>query len=392
MTKRILLNAGNITGDGAKAIGVGLIPVLPVKMQNFDFFILLPDEEPFTRITYPKNANVIFIKRQKGWVNSFDRVWQLFVVVPLITRRVKPDLLFSLGDLSPAFSACPRIAFVQNALLVYEEHELARIRTWSKRKRFFLTKYFAFISHHQNFIVQTPIMKEHLANRYKVDRGRIDVVTQAVPIHVSSNRDKQEKLSIITDCKKQLRLLFLSAYYLHKNHAILIAVAEELRQQQLTSQVQIFTTLDIEQESSLEIRKLMSNYPDVITNLGHLPRECVVPALKSSTALFLPTLLESYGNIYLEAMSFGLPILTSDRDFAHWITNDLALYFDPFSVESIVNCIKDLPNYLLRINEYRSATQKYLAEFPKDYNETAEKFALVLNKVIDQYDSRKGSN
>jgi len=384
LVNRILLNAANITGIGAKAVIVGLLPALLEKMQDSEFIVLLPDQEPFTAMTFPANAQALFIKRRNGWANNFDRVRQLFIDVPSIEKRVKANLVFSLGDLSPAFSTCARAVYFHTPLLVYSNKESAGMGGWSIFKRFFLTKYFASISQHQNFIVQTPVMKERLERRYKVDPDRIDIVSQAVPIHVSGNANKTELLPAIVNCNKPIRLLFLLAYYSHKNHTILPAVAEELRRQRLAARVHIFTTLDVMQAASAEVRRQIGDNADVITNLGHLSGGSVAAALRVSTALFLPTLLESFGNIYLEAMSLGLPILTSDRDFARWICGDLALFFDPLSAPSIVDSIKSLPARLAHIDEYRAAVQVHLAKFPKDYRETAEKMAIVLYRVMHQ--------
>jgi glycosyltransferase involved in cell wall biosynthesis len=382
---RILFNAANLTGFGAKAIGIGLIPALLDIMRDSEFIVLIPNQGPFNTMTFPGNAQVLFIKRRNGWKNDLDRIWQLFIDVPLIAKRVKANLIFSLGDLSPAYSTCPRIVYVHTPMLVYENHESAGLSSWSLVKRFCLINYFSSISHYQNYIVQTPVMKDRLARRYNVDGDRIDIVSPAVPIHVSSNAKKIEFLSSIANCNKPIRLLFLSAYYPHKNHRILPAVAEELRRQKLTTRVHIFTTLDDKQGDSAEIRRQIGGYEDVITNLGHLSGEAVASALRSSTALFLPTLLETFGNIYLEAMLLGLPILTSDRDFAHWICKDLALFFDPLSAPSIVDSIKNLPTWLAHFSEYQGAVQIHLSNFPKDNRECAEKIAFVLYKVMGRY-------
>jgi glycosyltransferase involved in cell wall biosynthesis len=98
--------------------------------------------------------------------------------------------------------------------------------------------------------------------------------------------------------------------------------------------------------------------------------------------LFLPTLLESFGNIYLEAMSLGVPILTSDRDFARWVCGESALFFDPLSAYSIVESIKNLSDHMTNTSEYRTAVQAQLARFPKNHREVAEKMAIVLYKVM----------
>ena len=56
-------------------------------------------------------------------------------------------------------------------------------------------------------------------------------------------------------------------------------------------------------------------------------------------ALFLPTLLESFSVTYLEAMHFGVPVLTSDLDFARFVCGDAAIYFDPWDPGSIKDAI-----------------------------------------------------
>jgi len=386
MVKRILLNGANLTGLGAKAIFSGIIPALVNTMQDIEFLILLPEEDVFITMVFPSNSRVLYIKRRKkrNILSAMDRFWQLTIDIPSIAKREKANLVFSLGDLSPAFSNCPRIAYVHQSMLVYEDNEIAGMRGWSNFEKFFITNYFFWTSHHQNFIVQTGVMKERLARKYRINKDRIDIIPQAIPIHVSKNVDKNDTLAMIADCGKPIRLLFLSAYYPHKNHAILPKVADELRREKLTSKVHIFTTLSDEQESSKAIRQEINLYGDVITNLGHLDEASVAAALRSSTALFLPTLIESFGNIYIEAMEVGLPILTSDLDFAHWVCDELALFFDPFSAISIVDSIKKLPAFLNHLSDYQDAAKANLARFPRDQQVGAEKMAAVLRKVMEQ--------
>ena len=53
--------------------------------------------------------------------------------------------------------------------------------------------------------------------------------------------------------------------------------------------------------------------------------------------MFFPSLLESYGLPFIEAMAIEKPILTSDLDFARSMCGDAAYYFDPFDSESILS-------------------------------------------------------
>lgn len=71
---------------------------------------------------------------------------------------------------------------------------------------------------------------------------------------------------------------------------------------------------------------------------------CVQGVEICGDALLMPSLLESFSGTYLEAMHFGLPILTSDLDFAREVCHDAALYFDPWDTASIRDAILRVKN------------------------------------------------
>jgi glycosyltransferase involved in cell wall biosynthesis len=78
---------------------------------------------------------------------------------------------------------------------------------------------------------------------------------------------------------------------------------------------------------------------DRIVNLGYIELSVIPAYFGHCHALLFPTLLESFSTTYLEAMHCGLPILTSDLDFAHEVCGPAALYFDPWSPDSIAEAI-----------------------------------------------------
>jgi hypothetical protein len=61
---RILVNAVNLTGAGARTIGFSHVPALVRTMSHSDFVVLLPDQEPFNTINFPANVTVLFSKRK----------------------------------------------------------------------------------------------------------------------------------------------------------------------------------------------------------------------------------------------------------------------------------------------------------------------------------------
>ena len=80
--KHILINATNLTGSGALAIGLSLLLPLVHPMTGDAFMLLLPDQPAFRALRFPKNTHVVFFKRRTGSSNDFDRLKELLVIVP----------------------------------------------------------------------------------------------------------------------------------------------------------------------------------------------------------------------------------------------------------------------------------------------------------------------
>ena len=101
---------------------------------------------------------------------------------------------------------------------------------------------------------------------------------------------------------------------------------------------------------------------------------------KSSNAMLLPTLIESFGIPYVEAMSLGVPILTSDLDFAHDVCGNAASYFDPFNAKDILNKMRDIVNNPLD-TENRISNGFEKINFLPDWKQTVKEFESKLEEV-----------
>jgi glycosyltransferase involved in cell wall biosynthesis len=94
----------------------------------------------------------------------------------------------------------------------------------------------------------------------------------------------------------------------------------------------------------------------------------------------MPTLLESYGLTYVEALYCGRPILTSDREFARWMCRDLAIYFEPTDPRSVVSAIERLmtspPD-----PTFGSRARTRLGELPASWLDVARRFWSVCESA-----------
>ena len=56
----------------------------------------------------------------------------------------------------------------------------------------------------------------------------------------------------------------------------------------------------------------------------------------------MPSLVETVGLPMLEAMSAGVPVVAADRDYAHDLCGDAALYFDPLDHTALAQTLQSL--------------------------------------------------
>ncbi len=101
-----------------------------------------------------------------------------------------------------------------------------------------------------------------------------------------------------------------------------------------------------------------------------------------------PTLLESFSRTYLEALYFGLPILTSDRDFARQLCQNAAIYFDPLNAESVAGAMARVMEDADLRQRLVENGQRILAKTPT-WDEIAARFVEVLERTAGGEGSRQ---
>jgi glycosyltransferase involved in cell wall biosynthesis len=117
-----------------------------------------------------------------------------------------------------------------------------------------------------------------------------------------------------------------------------------------------------------------------VKNIGPVSSANLPEVYRNADALIHPTLLESYSRTYLEAMHFGLPILTSDRDFARHLCGEAALYFDPLDAASVARAMADIMEdqylYCRLVEKGRRIVQRA----PR-WNEITARFVEILERA-----------
>jgi glycosyltransferase involved in cell wall biosynthesis len=371
---KFVIESAGLTVAGGKELAIDLMIRLAGHTEHA-FTFIVPDLGPY-RAFSGANIRKIVCKRSSDLV---QRAFFLNYEVPRICRETKADALLCLSNFAASRCQCPTLVLLQNAWLVYEDPGIAVRRTLRER---LITAYgrhsYRHLPRDITIVTQTRVMKSRLCARYGIDPRRVVIIPNACsfdnPAPSASLAGPEQP-----ENSRPYRFLCLARYYPHKNIEILQQAAERLPAYTSKSAECIIT---IAPQQHPAARKLLAKVAASarngrVKNIGPVESEELPEVYRAADALIHPALLESCSRTYLEAMHFGLPILTSDRDFARESCRDAAVYFDPLDADSVAKTMAGImEDQALRERLVQNGL-RVLAHIPT-WDDIAGRFVAVL--------------
>lgn len=172
-----------------------------------------------------------------------------------------------------------------------------------------------------------------------------------------------------------ITLLTITNSYPHKNLALSIGISRVL--EDLHPDLKFRFVFTISKSDFPELEPKMQKHFELIGKVDI--SEC--PSLyQQADIMFQPSLIECFTATYPEAMRMGVPIVTSDLDFARCLCADAALYFSPLSAEDAADKIYSLyQNPQLRTRLTDSGYQQ-LSTF-LNAEERSDKIISILESI-----------
>ncbi len=301
-------------------------------------------------------------------------------------RAFRPDVLLALGNSGLLRPGCPQAVLCQDAHYFYPRTHFGekalsdRLVRWLRSRRFR-----AALKYTTLLLCQTGVAQARLrqTSGFKgpiclCPNGVADIqgITEAesLPPHIASR---------FAQADGKLRLLCLSRYYPHKNLERIVQTFERFGAE--LQNVTVFLTIAADQHPGAA--RLLDavdrlGLVDQIVNVGPVPQASVSACYEHCDALLLPTLLESHSGSYLEAMKYGVPVLTSDLDFAQAICGEAALYFDPREPRAIRDAIVRFGGDPALKAGLAAAAKRRVATEAVPWDQTAEVLIRQLEAVV----------
>lgn len=189
---------------------------------------------------------------------------------------------------------------------------------------------------------------------------------------VFNNPDNWDNSIILPEFKGRT-IVTISANFLHKNLPIIRTAVNHLTGKHPEFRYRFVLTipdgsfLDLTEE---ERRHIIFLGPIKIQQCPHL--------YEQSDVMLLPSLLECFSASYAEAMTMGVPILTTDLAFAHGLCGKAAEYYSPVDGYDMAEKLYQMCNDETKMSHLRQEGKKQLQEF-----DTAEQRAAKLIGIIE---------
>jgi glycosyltransferase involved in cell wall biosynthesis len=161
-------------------------------------------------------------------------------------------------------------------------------------------------------------VKESLVERMDVEPDRVEV------IHLGLDHDLFQP----GEEAREPFLLYPANPWPHKNHERLFEALTRLRREHPGLRL-VLTGTGLERLSP----------PEGVEVRGQVPREQLASLYRRASALVFPSLYEGFGQPPLEAMASGCPVACSTAGALPEVCGGAARYFDPLSVDEMVEAV-----------------------------------------------------
>ena len=336
---RIAVFAHSLKDAGGRSVGINLARSLPRIGSAHDFMIVAPADDDYTAASNRSNVVVIEVPNK----SRFRRSWWEIVRAPALARAWGADWVISLGNVPMLRGARCRAVLLHDPHLFYPVSDLTHLSR-SVRMRKMMARAFLRVALPRQTLTftQTSVAADRVGDTYRIGRETIIVVPNALSALITSEETGTDPLDLALP-SAGFRFLTLTKYGGRKGLETLVTMFERYSDR-LSDVVGIFTVDVSKQERAraLMARVSEADLGDHLINLGPIDQRMLRALYAGVDAVVLPSLLESFSGVYVEAMALGVPIITSDRDFAHVVCGDAAIYVDPTDPGAIAQAIARL--------------------------------------------------
>lgn len=266
--------------------------------------------------------------------------------IPRMLKKYKADLFFSPDGYLSLNTGVKQLAAIHDINFVHRPKDLP----WLKAKyyNFFFPR---FARKAKRIVTVSSFSKEDIHNTYHIGNDKIDVVYNGINTLYRPTSAEEKEITKVNYSKGKEYFLFIGSLHPRKNIVGLLKAFDAFRQS-VTSDVKLmivggsmFKTGEIEQTYS------RMQYKEEVIFTGRVSSEALQQILGAALALTFVPFFEGFGIPVIEAMSAGVPVISSNTTSLPEVGGQAVLYVDPYDVGQL----KDAMVKISQDKEYRQS-------------------------------------
>ena len=366
------INATYKLHGGAKTLLLEFIKNITLLRPNFKLIIYTRKENIIELNQIDLSVVDLIVIRGVSRSNLIRIAWEQ-LVLPFTARKMKNDVLFCPGNMSPILNTVKKKAqwigtvgpFFKE---VYEDVPL------HMRFKFYINKVLIILSSYTSDIVihETKFSMDFFIEKYNLNKD--------FQFLIQAGKDDffSPKINKFFDAKYTNSIVVVSHLYRYKNIENLIYAYSKFITKESDAKLYIIGGI-INQKYYNYLQRLVEklNLNNMVVFTGLMTKEDLRYVYSSCKLFVFPSFCESSGYTLIEAMSCGAPILASNRTAIPDTCSDGATYFEPTDIlqlSALINQMMDPEFDLLS----RKKASLFRASEMKNYRESTQSFLEVI--------------
>lgn len=307
-----------------------------IEMDSSNDYVVFLSEKNFKEFSLgTQNVKKILIKAR--WYTLLEQF-----VLPFYIWKEKIDLMHFPHFNVPLF--CPSKFVVTIHDLILTKHSTERASTLGPI--LYRIKNFAYkiiIKHavwrSKKIIAVSYFTKNDIINQFGVDSKKIAVTYEGVTNLGREVFGKNDNITNLSYNNTKPFLLYVGNAYPHKNLEGLVKVFDKIQKKDSSLSLILVGREDYFFKRVKNFTQKFSALRGRVIFPGYVSDPDLIWFYKNAVAYIFPSLYEGFGLPPLEAMSYGCPVISSDKTSMPEILSDAAIYFNPENKDEIISAV-----------------------------------------------------
>lgn len=286
--------------------------------MGVDFHVAVPNE---IHPDYKFNFKVV----KCGSLNT--HLWEQ-ISLPRYLKRIGSPLLIS-------FTGCGPLNYSNQIMTIHDvSHE--RYPEWFSKNYYRFYHYMMPRIGKKAHAVLTvsEFSKKEIVDTLGINAEKIHVVHSNVPFHNKPSRE--EILNFTRNPEAERYILAVSSMDPRKNFIRLVEAFDKIKDKSVKLYI---IGMSFKAFNTPDLQRLIG---ENVHLPGYIPDEKLQTMYQNALLSVYPSLYEGFGLPPLESMTYGCPVINSDIPALREVSQDAALYVDPYNVEDITEKIEQL--------------------------------------------------